>query len=353
MKKRAGDEELFSVENKYFDTMQKSLPLKMFISCLACCLIAILALAFVGDYILMSVHISILIATIIAALLQARGKITVETACLIPILMLCFLFTPISWFRYDGFFGYTPYVTILFAVMITLTYYRRIQALLLGLYSALLLTLSIYWLFRSLATHSLGFALTSFLGYSATYAILIYFLLTTKRKSKEISSRIMDRSVRDDLTGLFNRRGIVQILEAEERLYLSKNEDFSILMLDVDRFKSINDLYGHTIGDAVLRSIATCILDAIRSSDYAMRYGGDEFLILLSNTKKEVSRLVFERIEAAARVIPGYSFPVTVSIGLAMRSECTTTDETIALADKRMYEDKDRRREEIAKAADR
>ena len=168
-------------------------------------------------------------------------------------------------------------------------------------------------------------------------------MIATKKKSIEINRGILDTSIKDELTGLYNRHGSLRILDLEEKRFAELGADYIIMMLDIDHFKQINDMHGHVIGDAVLRRLAVSILDTVRASDYAIRYGGDEFLILLANAKRDVSHLVIDRIESSIHKIPDFPFSVTVSIGMALRSECESVSDLIVLADKRMYEDKETR----------
>ena len=336
-------EELYSIEKSFDDSMQSSLPQKMFISCIASSIIGIIVMAILGDALMISIHVVILMSTNLGAFLFVKKRISTETACLIPMLLLCFVFTPVSWVLYDGLIGYTPYLSIMFAIIITISYYQKIQTLLLGLYSALLFILSFLWLYAHHEEHPINLLATSVLGYTVTYASMIYYMIATKKKSIEINRGILDTSIKDELTGLYNRHGSLRILDLEEKRFAELGADYIIMMLDIDHFKQINDMHGHVIGDAVLRRLAVSILDTVRASDYAIRYGGDEFLILLANAKRDVSHLVIDRIESSIHKIPDFPFSVTVSIGMALRSECESVSDLIVLADKRMYEDKETR----------
>jgi diguanylate cyclase (GGDEF)-like protein len=115
------------------------------------------------------------------------------------------------------------------------------------------------------------------------------------------------------------------------------------MMLDIDRFKSINDEHGHSLGDAVLKNLAERIQSGIRETDFAVRFGGDEILIVLSDTASHSAQQVVNRIIDELSEMHDYSFPVTVSTGYTLRSECESRTGLIALADQRMYEDKKRR----------
>lgn len=152
---------------------------------------------------------------------------------------------------------------------------------------------------------------------------------------------------RDALTGLRNRRSFEERL-AEECARASRNEGyrFSVLLLDVDDFKAINDTFGHATGDEVLRSVAELIEDSVRSVDLCYRIGGDEFAIILPDTGDGGAAAVVERLRVA--VDPAFHalpVPVGLSIGLAS-SPPTAPDASavVAEADADMYRDKQARK---------
>ena len=146
----------------------------------------------------------------------------------------------------------------------------------------------------------------------------------------------------DPLTGVYNRRYFNQVIEQE--LSRSKRYDRAIgfLMIDVNRFKEINDRFGHQMGDEVLKSVACLLKDAVRGSDLVIRYGGDEFLIVLMEPEGEC-QIVKERIAAAVeernKTNELIQFPVTLAIGGAKWKPADTLpiEEVLADADRRMY----------------
>ncbi|MEG1453430.1 GGDEF domain-containing protein [Brevundimonas sp.] len=163
---------------------------------------------------------------------------------------------------------------------------------------------------------------------------------------------------RDPLTRALNRRFLPTILSREISLATNNGAQLSLMMLDVDHFKAINDQWGHSTGDAVLKQVAEIISDNVRLSDFVFRYGGEEFLIVLVETSAEEAHVVAERIreQLASREIRlpvGGTARVTASLGLAAFKDHPDYNELIETADKALYEAKNagRNRTIIAKAA--
>jgi len=141
----------------------------------------------------------------------------------------------------------------------------------------------------------------------------------------------------DSLTGVFNRRKIEELLAVEIERAKRYGKPLSVLFVDIDNFKDINDSFGHMKGDQVLREVAMLIKKELRSTDHVGRFGGEEFLIILPETKPEEAVKVAERIR---RVIERCSFDgvnVTVSVGVTGYSEGESLEDVIDRVDKAMY----------------
>lgn len=108
-------------------------------------------------------------------------------------------------------------------------------------------------------------------------------------------------ALRDPLTGTGNRIAMDQTLQREIDMARRHLQPLSLLMLDIDHFKQINDNYGHSAGDDVLKAVATLIKDQLRNVDMVFRFGGEEFLILLSNTSRDAAAMIGERLRYAAQ----------------------------------------------------
>ena len=140
------------------------------------------------------------------------------------------------------------------------------------------------------------------------------------------------RAVTDPLTGLYNHGHFQETLEHEVRRCERYGDAFSLLMMDLDHFKRVNDHFGHPRGDHVLRRVAAILGDTTREADFAARYGGEEFAILLPQTSPADARLLAERIRAQVRDIvveAGDAFRVSASIGVADFPVCGLDAKTV------------------------
>lgn len=158
---------------------------------------------------------------------------------------------------------------------------------------------------------------------------------------------------RDSLTGLPNRLAGMDRLEAEFARLSRSEAASSVLMLDVDLFKPINDTYGHGVGDDVLRHIAALIKSSLRTGDFVARFGGEEFMALLPDTDLEGARTVAEKIREAIQDNPeGTVGTVTISIGVTLASAADPEmDVAVRRADAALYEAKRSGRNRVVIAA--
>jgi diguanylate cyclase (GGDEF)-like protein/PAS domain S-box-containing protein len=168
-------------------------------------------------------------------------------------------------------------------------------------------------------------------------------------KKIRLQERLKAQAMRDPLTGVYNRRYFNQVIEQEIGRSKRYNHPIAFLMIDIDRFKEINDRFGHQMGDRVLQQVATLLQEQVRETDIVLRYGGDEFLIMLPETDGD-TKTVKERIQAAIkernRTNELVDFPVTLAIGSAHwePNGDRSVDQVLAEADKHMYAEKQRKR---------
>lgn len=159
-------------------------------------------------------------------------------------------------------------------------------------------------------------------------------------------------SARDPLTGVNNRSSFRNVLDREVELSHRHGAPLSLIMLDVDRFKSINDNHGHVVGDLALKAIAECLLSCIRDSDIVFRYGGEEFCIALSNTNLAGARKLAERVRRSLEILvvrtSGARLHVTASFGVAVLEEHDNAEHLVEKADHSLYRAKALGRNRIA-----
>lgn len=158
---------------------------------------------------------------------------------------------------------------------------------------------------------------------------------------RKLNSYIVEKSIRDPLTGLYNRH----YLEDKLNSILNEAEEIrcetSVAFIDIDNFKRINDTEGHRKGDELLRYIGELIKSSIRKTDYAFRYGGDEFLIIFQNTREEVALEIMERIkENLKKNVLVHNYQLSMSSGITSYQRAESYKDLIHRADQAMYHSK-------------
>ena len=160
---------------------------------------------------------------------------------------------------------------------------------------------------------------------------------------KRTNELLLELSNTDHLTGLFNRRYLMEALEKEFQRNLRKGGNLSLILLDIDHFKKVNDTYGHLQGDVVLNKVALQLQKELRSYDIAARYGGEEFVALLPDATLKEALFVAERVRQTVQQTKFNgvlaSLAITVSMGIATlpTPEGTTVDNFIKMADDALY----------------
>jgi len=179
-------------------------------------------------------------------------------------------------------------------------------------------------------------------AYSRTHIMLLEQLasqIAMPIENARLYAEVAEKARIDNLTGLLNRRSLDEVMASEINRHSRYGGVFSLIILDIDSLKAVNDNYGHPAGDDVLKNIGSFIRHSIRSADQAFRYGGDEFAVLLPNASIDAANQVAERIrkQVASKVIAG-NIPVTASLGLASwPANGTGANEVIAAADAALY----------------
>lgn len=179
---------------------------------------------------------------------------------------------------------------------------------------------------------------------------LVSAVKTRARRFRELRSFML----RDSLTGLLNHASTKENLGVEVARMRRSGQPLACALIDIDRFKSVNDRYGHPTGDRVIRSLATLLKQRLRTTDVIGRYGGEEFAIALSGTPPDAAFHVMEEIRRAFEAIEqrhqGGTFTTTFSCGLSCFPDFGTADRLIDAADKALYEAKEDGRNRVRMA---
>jgi diguanylate cyclase (GGDEF)-like protein len=179
-------------------------------------------------------------------------------------------------------------------------------------------------------------------------------ILATATQNARYVDRVRQLAYRDGLTGVFNRRYFESRLIEEITRAARYGGGVSVLMIDLDHFKKINDDFGHMLGDDVLRTVSTIFLRNLRKVDVVCRYGGEEFAVVLPATQGGSAAMVAEKLRRSvvSAQYAGVSFPVTVSIGVAeFPANGITRDDIVGAADTALYQAKEAGRNQVFLAA--
>ena len=170
-------------------------------------------------------------------------------------------------------------------------------------------------------------------------------------QQKRLERELEHLATHDRLTGIFNRTKLYELLEAAEGARDRYGAPFSIIMFDIDHFKAVNDRFGHQVGDAVLQELTRRVRNSLRAPDHVGRWGGEEFLVLASHTRREGARQLAERIRRAVGDLP---FPgvgrVTISLGVAEMQSRIALEDLEERADTALYAAKDAGRNRVCVA---
>ena len=155
-------------------------------------------------------------------------------------------------------------------------------------------------------------------------------------------------AMKDGLTGLYNRKAFDTRVKGAMKVFSELGQPFSIVLFDVDKFKEINDTFGHVAGDKILKKVSQCLVETFRKNDFIARYGGDEFVVVIENLTKEMAgeRILNFRKNLRKRRFMSYAkgdVNLTVSSGIAMVEEGDTLESLINRADKAMYASKNKK----------
>lgn len=175
-------------------------------------------------------------------------------------------------------------------------------------------------------------------------------LLDQKHELKHALSMLHEVATRDELTGLHNRRHMMQLMEQQTKRQLRSGEGFCLALIDLDHFKQVNDHFGHQVGDLVLKTFAQTVGKELRQTDVLARWGGEEFLLMLTapDPGLEGAQASLARFQAALRqVVIGNGVRITFSAGLTEHPPGEPLHETLERADRGLYKAKEQGRNRV------
>ncbi len=179
-------------------------------------------------------------------------------------------------------------------------------------------------------------------------ALISYFYTAN---SNTYQNLLFEKSNNDPLTKLHNRRYVDEIFENNMFTSKENNSSFALLLIDIDYFKKINDLYGHKCGDNVLIKLSKILKQNVRKSTIVSRWGGEEFLIVLEDSNKDELIYIAERLRIAVEstvMIQNKSIQITITLGGAVSKEDETFEMVLARADKALYQGKENGRNQVS-----
>jgi diguanylate cyclase (GGDEF)-like protein len=173
------------------------------------------------------------------------------------------------------------------------------------------------------------------------------------RQLQDALERMRSQAITDELTGLFNRRHLWNVLEAELSRGRRKSSPIAVLLFDIDHFKKLNDQWGHEAGDIVLQSLAQVVRRVVRGTDIVARHGGEEFVVVMPEAGEDVALLRARQLRSrVAEMSLSYRGnpldSITISIGIAISADSSQSgDSLVREADSAMYEAKARGRDQV------
>ncbi|MEG0978687.1 MAG: GGDEF domain-containing protein [Oscillospiraceae bacterium] len=284
-----------------------------------------------------------------------------DGAIFIAIYGLNFAIFPALYFTTGGVHSGMPIYFVVGVVFTVLMMHGKLMLITLGLETICYFSLFYYGYnypalvveLGNLASHrdiALDFFIVS-LCMATLVKILSLYYEKEQKHTNELLLKLEEMSVKDPLTGAYNRRFLLKYLESGMDRNITKNTPVSIIMYDIDKFKLLNDDYGHLTGDEVIRKLSAIFLESCRNYDIVARYGGEEFLLVLPGAGEETA---YRRAEQIRKRVESTKFsdviqrPVTISGGVAsFEKTMQTTEDFIAVADQYLYLAKESGRNKI------
>lgn len=185
----------------------------------------------------------------------------------------------------------------------------------------------------------------------ANFCSLLRDLFQSFLEKISMIEQLRTHSIQDSLTGLYNHRFFMDFLFKQVKLGKRSGRIFSLILIDIDNFKDINDKYGHLAGDMMLKKVASVLKECARSADISCRYGGDEFVIILPDTTAEQTIQLANRISQEVRNVHSFDKNITISTGIAEYAGEDSPSDIIHRADQALYRAKQMGKNRIVNAS--
>lgn len=281
------------------------------------------------------------LALLISMFIMVDNKISLETVSIIIFAYYCYIYTPLNWF-YEGIYGSVTFTSFVFGAFIVLLLEGKTKKIFINSYNILLVILSsselIYIYSKDAVKEYMDFIIHN-ISYFLMYFIFIYTLTVFKALYDSHREELRKLSIKDVLTGVYNRGYINRLLEENIEKYKIDNKIFSLILCDLDGFKAINDNLGHDAGDKCLICFADFIKESLGENGILGRIGGDEFIILIPDKNKDETQVLAMDLinKLDGFYIDGIGTVLKMSIGISDIKESGNLYEIIKLADERMY----------------
>ena len=253
---------------------------------------------------------------------------------------------------WDSGFHYYIFSTVI--VLFYMSYFKNKMKITLSIFAVSLYIVLFYSFTDFNPVYNINETVLNFLFCSnIIIAFFIFGFLTyfynraankAERKLERANKKLTSMATTDHLTGLLNRRSMINYLEMAIDKYNKTGANFTIIMIDIDDFKNINDKYGHDCGDKVLTSVANIMNKNIRKNDLIARWGGEEFLILLKNTTHNEAEIVAKKLKKSInkKSIPCINNKLDLTMTFGVKQFEKDLDSCINKADKALYQGKNR-----------
>jgi diguanylate cyclase (GGDEF)-like protein len=257
-------------------------------------------------------------------------------------------------------------VTTLLSIQFFALHLRRQQVLWVSSAGWIAYSLALAWRLNSGAVQDPRFEFLIWIGYTLALGAAVLIsgevaglrtaLTRRTRELEDTLERLHEIAMRDDLTGLYNRRQLMEYLRRQKALADRDALGFTLCYVDLDHFKRVNDRFGHTRGDEVLKEFAEIAMKVVREEDFVARIGGEEFVMVLINASLKDAEMVANRLRQQTQAMTigasDLGFSVTASVGIARYGAGEEIEQLLDRADAAMYVAKNRGRNRVIVAAE-